>query len=209
MTTHDGLFRGLVVVVLGGMLVMSAVFRWRARRTTGTIPRLREGMPILLARLLFAVPLYGGFLAYAIHPAWLAWSQAHWPAGVRESAAVLGLASLPLMYWVLHSIGPNISETTLTKPGHELVTGGPYRLVRHPLYSVATIALVASSVMASNGLLLAMAVMVPFLVLRFVVPKEEAQLIHRFGNRYVQYQQRTGRFLPRLIRPRRLLPDRS
>ena len=111
---------------------------------------------------------------------------------------VVGLAMLPLLYWVMISIGKNVSETYLTKETHVLVTHGPYRWVRHPLYTVATIVLVSLSVVAASWFMMAMALVAFIAIAVFVVPKEEAELIRKFGSEYREYQKRIGRFAPRL-----------
>lgn len=99
---------------------------------------------------------------------------------------------------MLRTIGNNISETFLTKDNHALVTHGPYRWVRHPLYTVATVIFVALSLVAANWFMLAMAVLLIFVIAFFVIPREEKQLALKFGDVYRLYQQRTGRLFPRL-----------
>jgi hypothetical protein len=44
---------------------------------------------------------------------------------------------VPAAWWVFSSIGRNVTETVLTKADHTLVTTGPYRWLRHPLYATA------------------------------------------------------------------------
>ena len=105
---------------------------------------------------------------------------------------------LPLLYWVVSSIGNNISETFLTKENHVLVTFGPYRWVRHPLYAVATMGWVSLSILAANWFMLAMACLAFIGIAVLVIPREEAALMRKFGNEYREYMQRTGRFAPRL-----------
>ena len=60
---------------------------------------------------------------------------------------------VPIIYWVMSTIGKNISETFLTKGHHILVTHGPYRWVRHPLYSAATVVFVSLELEASGSTL--------------------------------------------------------
>jgi protein-S-isoprenylcysteine O-methyltransferase Ste14 len=96
------------------------------------------------------------------------------------------------------SIGKNVSETYLTKEGHELVQHGPYRWVRHPLYSVATTTFLALGLVAANAYILFVAILAILGIAGLVVPKEEAELIRKFGAQYQEYQKRTGRFLPRV-----------
>ena len=157
---------------------------------------------MVVLRLLFAAPFYVSILAYMINPPWMAWSMMSVPTWPRWLAALVGLGMLPIIYRVMRSIGQNISETFLTKVDHLLVTHGPYRWVRHPLYSVATVVFVSLSIVAANWFMLTMALLLIVVISRVVIPREEAQLILKFGDAYRAYQQRTGRLVPRLYRRR-------
>lgn len=198
--THDQLFRWLFIAIFVGTFSISGYFRRRARRSGEVIPRAREGNLSLLSRLVFAAPLYLSLLAYMLNPQWMDWSSILLPSWLRWVGAVVGFGMLPVLYWVVSSIGSNISETFLTKEHHVLVTHGPYRWVRHPLYSVATIGFISLSILAANWFMMAMAVLAIVGISLFVIPKEEAQLIQKFGNEYLEYVKRTGRLGPRLPR---------
>ena len=195
---NDQLFRWIFVAIFVGTLSISGYFRRRARQSGEAIPRAREGKFVLLSRLLFAAPLYLSIFAYLLNPAWMAWSAISLPTWLRWLGAAVGLAMLPLLYWVFSSIGNNISETFLTKGKHVLVTYGPYRWVRHPLYSAATISLVSLSMLAANWFMFAMACAAFLGIAVLVIPREEAELIRKFGDEYREYMERTRRFAPRL-----------
>jgi protein-S-isoprenylcysteine O-methyltransferase Ste14 len=128
----------------------------------------------------------------------MAWSTVDLPAWLRWAGVIVGLAMLPVLYWVLRSIGDNISETILTKESHGLVTHGPYRWIRHPLYSVASIAFLALGLISANAFILVSGVVILAGIALFVVPKEDAQLEAKFGDPYREYRRKTGSLLPRL-----------
>ena len=190
------MFRGILIVVFVCTLGISAYHRHKARRDGGGIARSVEGPLLILLRLGFALPLALALLAYMIHPPWMAWSAIDLPVAFRWVGVCLGLVVVPLAWWVFRSIGRNISETVLTKEHHELVTDGPYRWVRHPLYTVGLVLLTSASLLASNWFIGGMTVMVFVLIHAIVIPKEEANLIGFFGDAYLAYKQRTGRLLP-------------
>jgi protein-S-isoprenylcysteine O-methyltransferase Ste14 len=193
---NDQLFHWFFVANFVGMLSLSGYFRFRARQSREVIPRAREGKLALLTHLLFATPLYLPMFGYMLKPEWMAWSVLSLPTGLRWLGAAVGLATLPLLYWVFSSIGSNISETTLTKEKHILVSHGPYRWVRHPLYTAATIGLVSMSVLAANWFMMAMACVAFVGIAVLVIPREEAELIRKFGTEYQEYMECTGRFAP-------------
>lgn len=181
-----------------GTFVVSGTFRRQARRTE-PISRSAESKSTQLARLAFALPLYGAFVAYMVQPAWMEWSSTDLPGWLRWTGMALGMAMAPGVYWVMVSIGANISETYLTKRAHQLVTRGPYRWIRHPLYTVAFGGLFGLGLAAANWFMLLMVAVAIAAMATVVVPQEEAELERKFGSQYQHYRQRTGRFLPRLI----------
>ncbi|MEX2029501.1 MAG: isoprenylcysteine carboxylmethyltransferase family protein [Anaerolineales bacterium] len=194
----ESIFHSFFLLIFLGVLSISAFFRARARRLGGTIPRAREGKRFAGARLILAAPLYLPLVAYPIYPPSMEWASLPLPLWVRWVGVVVGVAMLPSIYWVMVSIGKNVSETYLTKEGHELVQHGPYRWVRHPLYSVATTTFLALGLVSANAYLLIVAVLAMIGIASLVVPKEEAELIRKFGAKYQEYQKRTGRFFPRM-----------
>ena len=196
---HSRLLRWLFIAIVVGMVSISGYFRYQARRSGEAIPRAREGKLMLLARLLVAAPLYLAMIVYSSNPDWMAWASLPLPTWLRWLGTAIGLSTLPLLYWVFSSIGSNISETTLTKEQHVLVTHGPFQWVRHPLYSVATVTLISLSVVAANWFMLGMACLAGFAIAVWVVPREEAELEQKFGAQYRRYMKRTGRLTPWLF----------
>jgi protein-S-isoprenylcysteine O-methyltransferase Ste14 len=198
----QSLFRWIFIAIFVITLSISGYFRRQARRSGEVIRRAQEGRGMVVLRVLFAAPFYASVLAYMINPAWMAWSMLSMPTWLRWLAVVVGLGMVPIIYQVMRSIGTNISETFLTKEHHVLVTHGPYRWVRHPLYSAATVVFVSLSIVAANWFMLTMALLLIVVISRVTIPREEAQLILKFGDQYREYQQRTGRLVPRLYRYR-------
>jgi len=189
-------FRLSFALILIAAVAISTFFRSRARRSEA-IPRAREGKGLLLLRLAVALPFLAGLVAYAVEPRWMAWSAVPLPPALRWAGVGVGLASLGLLLWIFRAIGPNISETVLTKSDHQLVTHGPYRWVRHPLYTVATAALLSLGLIAANAFILLVGLLLFAGIALVIVPREEAQLIDKFGDSYRQYRRRSGAFLPR------------
>jgi protein-S-isoprenylcysteine O-methyltransferase Ste14 len=194
----ENLYRWVFVVLFVAILSISGYFRRKARQSGEAIPRAREGGPAILLRLLFAAPLYLSILAYMLNPRWMAWSALPFPPWLRWLGGAVALAMVPVVYWVFVSIGKNISETYLTKGEHVLVSHGPYRWVRHPLYSAATLAFLGLGLLAANAVMLVMALVMIVAIALLVIPREEAELTGKFGPAYVEYMGRTGRLLPRL-----------
>ncbi len=127
-------------------------------------------------------------VAYLLNPRWMKWYSLSLPTWLRWSGAGLGAVCLPLSYWVFSTIGKNITPTVGTREDHELVTSGPYRWVRHPLYSMGTTFFVSLSVLAANWFM-GLVSLSALLMLLARLPKEEAKLIERFGDEYREYNE--------------------
>jgi protein-S-isoprenylcysteine O-methyltransferase Ste14 len=177
----------------------SVYFRRRADREAGDemISLKSEGLPLMLALRVGGIALWLGVFAYFINPAWMAWSQVELPVWLRLSGAALGMVTNGLIYWVFSSLGNNVSPTVVTRRRHQLVTSGPYRWVRHPLYTVGFLSYMAFALLAANWYVAVLAV-IALVLLSLRVPAEERALIARNGDAYRDYAKRTGRFLPRL-----------
>jgi protein-S-isoprenylcysteine O-methyltransferase Ste14 len=80
---------------------------------------------------------------------------------------------------------------------HQLVTAGPYRWIRHPLYTTAIVLFLALGLMQASLLVLVVTVAAALLMRSLVIPAEERELAAKFGDRYRVYMTRAGRFLPR------------
>ena len=186
------------LVVLFGSLTISGYYRVQARKLSGVIERRREGGLVLAARAAGGLGAFGSVLAHALAPGVMGWASFRGPDWVAWTGAVMGIFVIPGTYWVFSSIGRNVSETVLTKAQHDLVQHGPYRWIRHPLYTVGTLLLLALGLTLRSWLVLLFA-LVAFVVFRFVVvPIEERQLEAKFGGAYRRYRARTGAMLPRI-----------
>ena len=196
------MWRAWALIVLISSVAISGYYRARARRLGGVIERRREGGPALFARAAGGLCGLAAVVIHALSPERMAWASFPARAWLRATGAVLGLIVIPGTYWVFSSIGRNVSETVLTKPDHALVQHGPYRWVRHPLYTTGSLLLLALGLMLASWVVLALA-LAAFLTFRFVVvPIEERELVAKFGDRYRAYARETGAMTPRIASPR-------
>ncbi len=200
--SNETIFHLIAVVCLVAAMSISIYYRSKANRAGDKIDTSQEGRLILTLRRIFGLGLWLSALAYLINPAWMSWASLPLPHWLRWSGAVLMIAAVPLIYWVFSSLGKNVTPTVIIRKEHSLVTHGPYRWVRHPLYTVGFMAFAGLSLLAANWfIMLVMATGWPVLMAR--TPIEEAHLVERFGDEYRQYMQRTGRYFPKLgaLRP--------
>jgi protein-S-isoprenylcysteine O-methyltransferase Ste14 len=133
---------------------------------------------------------------YLINPRWMAWSRIGLPDGIRLLGVGLGIVCILGIYWLFSSIGSGITPTSATRRQHTLVTSGPYRWIRHPLYTFGSVMFISFGLMADNWFIALLGILT-FIAMAIRTPKEEANLITKFGDEYRDYMKRTGRFLPK------------
>jgi protein-S-isoprenylcysteine O-methyltransferase Ste14 len=113
-------------------------------------------------------------------------------AGVALTA--LGIA---FTVWARVHIGKNWSARVVIKEQHELVRSGPYRFVRHPIYTGLLIAIAGTALVIGEWrALFALA----FAIVGFTAKarREEDIMTYEFGDEYVRYRGETGMLLPKL-----------
>lgn len=198
--TNDTLFRLITLALFVTAFTISGYFRSKANRESNErVSRREEGLPILVLLRLAGSAAWLSVVVYMINPEWMKWSTLPLPDALRWLGAALSAAAIPLVFWMFRSLGGNITDTVATRQKHTLVTRGPYRWIRHPLYSFGTLFFIGIILMSANWfILLTAAAALTILLLR--TPIEEAKLIEKFGGEYRAYARRTGRFFPRLSR---------
>lgn len=195
---NENIFRIVAAVILFTGVGISGYYRRKADQETGeSVSRKVDGNVFMTIIKLFGLVLWFTPIIYLLNPRWMAWSKLGLPDGARWTGIVLGVLTVAGIYWLFSSIGNNITPTSATRAQHTLVTSGPYRWVRHPLYTIGSSLFIALGLIADNWFMMLIGILA-FVVMASRTPKEEANLIEKFGVEYEEYMKRTGRFLPRL-----------
>ena len=194
---NETIFRILAAFILFTGIGISTYFRRKADRDTGEkLSRKVDGTPMMLVIRIAGLPLWLSPLIYLINPQWMSWSKIGLPEWARWLGVGLGLINLGLIYWLFNSIRSGITPVSATRKNHQLVTHGIYRWVRHPLYTIGSMLFAFFGLMADNWFFMLLAALA-FTAMAVRTPKEEANLIEKFGDEYRNYMKRTGRFLPK------------
>ncbi len=195
---NENIFRILAAIILLTGIGISSYFRIKADKETGEkISRKVDGSVMMNIIRFFGIILWLSPFVYLINPAWMAWSKIGLPEWVRWLGIGMAIVSDVLLYWLFSSIGSGISPTSATRREHKLSTSGPYRWVRHPLYTVGSMLFISFGMMADNWFVAALGILA-FIAMAKRTPQEEANLIEKFGDEYREYMKHTGRFLPKL-----------
>jgi len=78
-----------------------------------------------------------------------------------------------------------------------LVRTGPFRFVRHPIYSLSILLMLGTLAATRTWLMLVIAI-IHAALLQFEASREETYLLQKHGDEYAHYRRATGRFFPRL-----------
>ncbi|GAB2744656.1 methyltransferase family protein [Kitasatospora kifunensis] len=114
-----------------------------------------------------------------------------WLEGIGLALFVLGLA---LAVWARVHLGRNWGMPMTHKADPELVTTGPYRTVRHPIYSGILLAVIGTGVAVSVYWLVLAVLLGGYFVYSAVM--EERYLAERFPDTYPEYKRSTKMLIP-------------
>jgi len=196
---NENIFRILAALILFTGVGISVYFRRKADKDTGEkISRNVDGTPMMIVIRIFGTVMWLSPLVYLVNPQWMTWSKVGLPEWVRWLGIGIGILCTFGIYWLFSSIGSGISPTSATRREHKLSTSGPYRWVRHPLYTIGSLFYISFGMMADNWFIAAMGIL-SFIAMAIRTPKEEANLIEKFGDEYREYMKHTGRFLPKVF----------
>lgn len=194
-------------VAFASLLLATGVVRcfYHVKAGTPREPLIGEREPYEegVRRIIWGWILMASFLAFIFSPNWLHWSSLPLPDGARWFGLGLGTLGLLLLAWVQHSLGSCFSATLRIRRDQDLVITGPYRSVRHPMYSALFLLWGGLAILSANWFILLQVLVGIGGVIRVRAPLEEAMMLEVFGDAYREYMRRTGRFLPRW-RPHRV-----
>lgn len=100
--------------------------------------------------------------------------------------------------WSRYLLGKNWSLSVQRKESHELIQNGIYKILRHPIYTGLLILFIGNAIIVGDyrGII---AVIVVFISFWFKLLKEEKILTDTFGNKYIDYKNRTKALIPYLL----------
>jgi protein-S-isoprenylcysteine O-methyltransferase Ste14 len=152
------------------------------------------------SRRVYLLLLVAGFALLVVAAAFDPFTGRIVPASpaVDITAAILCAGGLILAIWARRAIGSNWSGLVTLKREHELVTGGPYRYVRHPIYS-AILAMFLGSALAARQIGGFVGFALCFASFWIKLRQEEALMMRHFPGEYPAYRARVKALIPFVI----------
>ena len=110
--------------------------------------------------------------------------------------AILLIAGTAFRLYAIHTLGKYFSSTVQIKRDHKIIKAGPYKVLRHPSYTGAYIAMLGSAVFLHSitGILIFGIGML--LVYHLRIKTEEQTLIQNFKEEYLNYKKNTYKMFP-------------
>ena len=122
------------------------------------------------------------------------------PAPWRIACSILFLALAGLLSWTAtRALGRHLRFDAALSPDHELVRTGPYRVLRHPIYTSMFCMLLGTGFMITSLPLLLAAILLFVCGTEIRVRVEDGLLASRFGDQFREYQRSVSAYIP--LRP--------
>jgi protein-S-isoprenylcysteine O-methyltransferase Ste14 len=169
--------------------MVAALFTKRSVERISWQRGLRYGIPVVIGyTLMFSMRLDIPWLQYRI------WSRSE----LLDVAAILiTIAGMLFAVWARVYLGRNWSSAPMIREQHELIRSGPYRWVRHPIYTGILLAMVGTA-LANGKVRGVLAVGLVWLGWIIKSRMEEEFMVRNFGGEYEEYRRTTGALIPRL-----------
>ncbi|MEO5898043.1 MAG: isoprenylcysteine carboxylmethyltransferase family protein [Vicinamibacterales bacterium] len=115
---------------------------------------------------------------------------------IAVAAVVLAIASGLFGVWAVRTLGRQWSLVARLTDQHQLITTGPYAIVRHPIYTAMSGLLLATGMARSEFIATVIAAAIYTAATMIRVGSEERLLASAFGPAHVAYQRRVRAFIP-------------
>ncbi len=193
--TADIPYRVALVALAVLQLTVSSRFMKKAKAGGTVFQKRGEGLPLSIAIAGFYLAYCLAVLVYLVNPSWMAWSVVALPVFVRWSGALIMVIGAVFHIWGMVHLGTNLTISISTRDEHTLITTGPYRWVRHPLYAGGMVESVGVCLLLAN-VSVTLAAVCFWGLIAYRTGMEEERLIETFGEPYRRYRERVGRFVP-------------
>jgi protein-S-isoprenylcysteine O-methyltransferase Ste14 len=195
--TEPLLYRILVVILIIAFVVHRGYYsRKFPPSESETTDKLGSNRGSTISAIIFVLALIATVI-YIFFPNLVDWASIPLPGWMRWLGVGIALAGFLLLEWSHRTLGGNWSDQPRITETQQLVQSGPYQWIRHPIYTSFLLILGATLLITANwlvgGLWIAAVGSDGLIRIRY----EEAAMLKKFGEDYVDYQRKTGLILPR------------
>ena len=196
LVNDDLIFRTALLTLFVGFVAHRAYYTRKLGSTEQAELERPAGSRLERSAELLAIPGLLSVSAYVINPEWMAWAALPMPTWLRLIGIGLAVLGFALLQWSQITLGKNWSDRPRITEEQELVTDGPYRWIRHPIYTAFLMIMTATLFISANWFIGLVWIGLTTLDIRARIGWEEEMLEARFGEPYREYQKETGALLP-------------
>ena len=193
--SSDLLWKAAFVIIWAAMSVIRLPYG-KAHKAAPKKASMRPGLEAMLVGLNSLSMMLAPMLV--VFSPWLDSFEMGLPLWVRGLAVALFAADAVFFYWVHKNLGRNWSPVLDIKKEHRLVQEGPYKYMRHPMYTQIWVWVSVQGLVLDNWFLEIFGLLSWALLYFSRVPREEKLMADEFGEEYLTYCRRTGRLFPKL-----------
>jgi protein-S-isoprenylcysteine O-methyltransferase Ste14 len=184
----------LLLVILFNRIIPA----FRAKKSGGNIlpdekAIKKEGKTTFILRVILFVLFLAFLVLYSIYPPFMDRLHLDFPVWLRWAGTLLAFVGVAFWIFSQNVLNKYWSPQLQIQKEHKIVTNGPYKVIRHPIYTAMFFWVIGLALFTANMIFVLLALLtIVGLVLR--VPKEEKMMTDQFGEEYKKYMQSTRRF---------------
>src|SRR5579862_2223284 len=187
-----------IIFILAVSIAAGTARKAKVRHGGGMNQLAHEVEGLIAARAALGLIFYFALGMWLFAPARMRWAYLDKGVGSRWVAVALAIPTLIFFWQSFHSLGENYRGGVGLYDEHSLITRGPYRLVRHPIYLGFIVLMILVLFISENWILGISGLLLVTSIAAARVGIEERELRERFGSEWEAYARRTGAFFPRL-----------
>jgi len=196
---NETIFRIILPVLLLSFMAHRGYYnKMHTRPDVESLQQREEGVVSKLADLLGMVGL-ASVVVFIINPGWLVWAKLPFPGWIRMAGIAISLIGFILRPLAQNALGSSWSDTPRMLEGQTLITSGPYRRIRHPIYTAFLLILGSTLFISANWLIGLSWTFMTLLEISSRIRFEENLMSEYFSDQYREYIRRTCRLFPKLV----------
>ncbi len=196
----ETMFRIILPILIIGFAAHRGYYvKTQSKPDDATLKKRNEGVISKIASLLGLIGFIS-MIAYVVQPNWLSSTSLSLPTWLRGTGVAIAILGFALLQWAQVTLANSWSDTPRMMKEQVLITSGPYRLIRHPIYTAFILILSSTLLISSNWLVGLSWAGMTILEVVSRIKFEESLMIEYFGDQYNKYMKTTGRLFPRIIK---------